>query len=172
MTSAENDIIYYFDASALIDLQRYYDIPEIWDELDALFSDNRILSHRIVFEELTTKAKEQGPLSRWVSARRASFKTMTAGQAVYVASIVAEFPGLIDPSQVKDQADPWLIALALEERARLPLINQSENLVVVSQENPRSSTKIPAVCKHFGVRHMDLGEFFESVGWELKLHKK
>jgi hypothetical protein len=99
------------------------------------------------------------------------FKPMTAVQAKYVSSIVNEFPKLIDPYSEKDQADPWLIALVLEERANPTFFNSNTNITIVSQENTLSSCKIPAVCKRHDIQHFNLFDFFNDNGWKLKLEK-
>jgi hypothetical protein len=36
----------------------------------------------------------------------------------------------------------------------------------------KSDMKIPAVCKHFKVRHMNLFQFFDDNGWEFVMSKK
>ncbi|MFC2013461.1 DUF4411 family protein [Chloroflexota bacterium] len=164
--------IFCFDSSALIDLHKYYGekhIPELWKELDSLFNNGKIVSHEIVFNELTSYAKNPSSLSKWIMSKRSSFKAMTGIQAQYVASIIDLFPNLIDRNHEKDQADPWLIALALEEKHQLSLF--STEIIIVSQENPSSPHKIPAVCKHYGIRHFDLFEFFSFNGWELNFKK-
>lgn len=163
-----------FDSSAFIDLYRHYGqplIPEIWVELDKFFADGKIISHKIVFDELTTSSKRPDGLSQWISSKRSSFKDMTGNQALHVASIVKEFPGLIQPEREKDQADPWLIALAIEERAQLKLFTQERDIIIVSQESPIRPQKIPAVCKHYCIQHFNLFEFFNFNGWKLRLEK-
>jgi hypothetical protein len=36
----------------------------------------------------------------------------------------------------------------------------------------KGSNKIPAVCKHYKIRHMNLFEFFEDNDWQFSLSKK
>ena len=166
--------IFCFDSSALIRLHNFYGpelIPEIWDELENLFITNQIISHRLVFDELTTNAKNPDNLSKWITSKRQYFKSMTGTQAQYVSEIISEFPGLIDPNSEKDQADPWLIALVLEERKQLGLFASSQEFIVISEESEKSPQKIPSVCKRHNIRHFNLKEFFGFNGWILKLEK-
>ena len=168
----EEDIIFCIDSSALIDLHKYYPerrVPDLWNELDKLLQSGRLISHKIVFDELTTNAKRPSDLSRWVSARRGHFVDMNPSQAQHVASIVFQFPGLIDPSSEKDQADPWLIALVLDRRSQITMFSQE--IAVVSQENILSTCKIPAVCKHYKIEHYDLFQFFDKNGWKIGFQK-
>ena len=163
-------VIFCIDSSALIDLHKYYGeqrIPKLWTELDSLFSKGNMLSHEIVYEELTTQAKNPSDLSKWVSHRKVFFKPITAQQVHHVASIVSQFPGLIDYKHEKDEADPWLIALALELKAQYSLFDSE--VCLISQENPLSSQKSPAVCVHYKIRPLSLLDFFDFVGWKLEI---
>lgn len=162
------------DSSALIDLHKYYGqqlLPELWTELGGLFDGGQVISHRIVFDELTTNAGRPSDLSKWVKARRKCFIDMTAIQMQFVADIVKKFPQLIDPKQEKDQADPWIIALVLERTTQRQMFTASNNIAVVSQENPLSSIKIPAVCKHYDLGHLSLTEFFAHNNWTFSFSK-
>ena len=177
MNNDSNETIFCFDSSALITLHNYYwtDIlDDILEELETLFSNGRIVSHILVFNELTTKAKKPDDLSRWISQKRQYFKNMTGVQAQYVASIIEEFPGLIDQNREKNQADPWLIAQILEERSRpqLNFLGSNREFIVVSQESKRSPHKIPAVCKRYDIQYLNLKEFFKFNGWTLRLKKE
>lgn len=176
MNNDSNETIFCFDSSALITLHNYYwtDIlDDILEELETLFSNGRIVSHKLVFDELTTNARNPDDLSRWISQKRQYFKNMTGEQAKYVASIIKEFPKLIDPNQEKDQADPWLIAQILEDRShpQLGFFGSNRELIVVSQESEKSPQKIPAVCKRYDIQHFNLKEFFKFNGWTLRLNK-
>ena len=177
MNNDSNETIFCFDSSALITLHNYYGpdiLHEIWEELETLFSNGRIVSHKLVFDELTTKARKPDDLSRWISQKRQYFKNMTGVQAQYVASIIEEFPKLIDPNQEKDQADPWLIAQILKDQSQpqLGFFTSNREFIVVSQESERNPQKIPAVCKRYDIQHFNLKEFFKFNGWTLRLKKE
>ncbi|MBX9784089.1 MAG: DUF4411 family protein [Chitinophagaceae bacterium] len=42
----------------------------------------------------------------------------------------------------------------------------------MSAESEKSDTKIPAVCKYFKVRHLNLFQFFEDNGWVFSMGKR
>jgi hypothetical protein len=164
--------IYCIDSSALIDFQKYYGqklVPSLWNKLDLLFDNNLIFSHEIVFEELTSKAKIPSPLSKWIEHKKSYFKKMSLYQANCVSKIVKTFPNLIEPLAEKDQADPWLIALVMEERENPTFFTSGKNIVVVSQESKQSDSKIPAVCHYFNILHFDIPDFITDNGWEIKV---
>ena len=73
---------------------------------------------------------------------------------------------MIDYKHEKDEADPWLIALALELKSQYSLFNTE--VYLVSQENPMSSQRIPAVCDYYNIEHLSLLEFFDFVGWKIE----
>ena len=51
------------------------------------------------------------------------------------------------------------------------LFSEEREIILVSEESIRSSIKIPAVCRAFGVNHKTLFEFFQKMGWSFKLKK-
>lgn len=87
------------------------------------------------------------------------FIALDEGQLRAVSTILEEFPGLIDPSKTKSDADPFLIALA-----------KTTGWTVVTSELPRTSPggrpKVPDVCKSRGVECISLIEFFRERGWK------
>lgn len=177
MTSARKTIkIYCFDTSAFVTLSRtsenVIEIPEaLWKRLEKMMKVGELVSHRIVFDEISSGAKNPDFITKWIADKRDYFLNRTDAQIVDVQKIVQKFPDLIDPNQEREQADPWLIALAIEK-------SKNDNLfevcvcVVVSQENRNSSKKIPAVCKAFKVGHLSLRQFFDEIGLSTKLSKK
>ena len=100
-----------------------------------------------------------------------SFFPISNRQGQLALQILQQFPRLIDAQAKKDQADPWVIALILERMEAVGLFGSKSDYVVVSSESERSSHKIPAVCKHFDVRHMNLFQFFADNGWQLTINK-
>jgi hypothetical protein len=155
-------------------LYRFYPpsfCKDIWNELEQLFDEGKILSHIIVFEELTANTKKPDSLTKWTLSKKQYFKGYTSTQAQYVSQIISKFPGLIDYHREKDEADPWLIALAIEEKAQSTLFNLNTEFIVVSEENKDKPYKIPAVCRHFNLDHLNLLEFYKYHGWDFTIRK-
>lgn len=168
--------IYCFDTSAFLALsrtnERVIKIDDaIWKHLEKMMKAGVIISHRIVFNEIISGIKNPPLIVRWIKDKRSYFLPKSDSQIAQVPRIVQQFPELIDYARESEQADPWLIALAIEK-------SKEENLfevcvsVVVSQENQNSSKKIPAACKHFRIGHNSLREFFDEIGLSTKLLKK
>jgi hypothetical protein len=168
--------IYYIDSSALITINRFYPsvvFPDLWEQLDDLFKHKVVFSHDMVYDEIVPKtsgAKDE--IGKLISKYKSSFLPITNRQGQLALQILANFPRLIDARAKKDEADPWIIALVIEKMEKENLFGKDSEFVVVSAESEKSDTKIPAVCKHFKVRHMNLFQFFEDNEWEFSMKKK
>lgn len=176
MAEMKEQIIYCFDTSAFLTLSRtsenVIEMPAaLWEHLEAMMREGRLISHRLVYDEISSETKNPDFITRWISDKEAYFMEMTSAQVSLVPEIIKNFPGLIDFQMEKEQADPWLIALAVE-KAKEQQLFQKNVCMVVSQENRNSTKKIPAACKAFGVEHRSLREFFDEVGLSTILAKK
>jgi len=171
----QNDnLIFCFDTSAFVYINRHLIglIPQIYSELDKLFSSGRLISHQLVFQEITTLSKRPDSLSKWITPKKAFFKDISLQQAISVASIINKFPTLIHYNKEKDDADPWLIALVMEQISTPNLFSGLYDYAIVSTESKFVQNHIPAVCKHYSILHLDLPEFFSANGWSISLQTK
>jgi Domain of unknown function (DUF4411) len=71
---------------------------------------------------------------------------------------LAQFPNLIDPTKTTPDADPFVIALAIAESG---VVVTSEHLA-----GPGGRPKIPNACAHFGVKYVNLLDYFRAKGWK------
>lgn len=163
-----SDIIfkYIIDTCSIIDLFRLYpsDIfPKLWKKLDELIKDNRIISHILVFEELSKKSDDA---YKWAKDRKNMFKGITPQQTKIMKDIAYKFPELIDPNKEID-ADPWLIALALEKEEHKKLIPRTEIKVIVTEERFKpNKVNIPFVSKKFGIECINIIGLMRKEGWK------
>ncbi len=156
-------------------MHRYYPIrilPDLWNNLEELFKKRRVRSHEFVYDEIVPSTGTKDDLAKLVSKHKVCFQAITKKQAQVVPEILSLFPHLIDPRSKKDQADPWIIAMVVELMEETSLFGKESEFVVVSTESESSPNKIPAVCKHYSVRHMNLFEFYEDNGWSFSLSIK
>ncbi len=166
---------YSIDSSALLTVNRYYPakiFPDLWKHLEELFKQNRIFSHEMVYDEIVPKTGAKDDMAKLLARHKSSFFPITNRQGQLALQILSNFPRLIDAQAKKDQADPWVIALVLERMEAEGLFGNDSEFVVVSAESEKSPTKIPAVCKHFNVRHLNLFQFFEDNGWQFSVTRK
>ena len=172
----KSENLYCVDTSVLITMQRYYPLrmlPDLWKKLEELFLNNRITSHEFVYDEIvpTDKKATKDDLATLISKYKANFKPISKRQAQLVPQIISLFPHLIDPNSKKNQADPWIVAMVIEMMEDANMFENDSDFVIVSTESEKSSNKIPAVCKQYKVRHMNLFEFFEDNDWQFSLSR-
>lgn len=167
--------IYCMDTSALVTMHRYYPmriLPDLWKQLEDIFKHDKILSHDFVYDEIVPDKERKDDLAKLVSNYKECFKPISKRQAQLVPEILTLFPQLIDPRSKRDQADPWIIAMVLEIMEDINLFGKESDFVLVSTESEQRPNKIPAVCKHYNIRHMNLFEFFEDNDWQFYIKTK
>ncbi len=172
--SSDQEKIYCFDSSIFISLNRihnYVPIPNVWQELEKLFNAGKIISHEFVYEEFNPERENPDFIAKWIKDRKEYFFGITDKQVELTTKILEKFPTLIDSENEKDQADPWIVALAIEKMEEVTLFGQNTLVYVVSQEKISSSKRIPAVCREFKVPHMNLEAFLKDNGWSFGLIK-
>ncbi|NYZ78672.1 DUF4411 family protein [Candidatus Micrarchaeota archaeon] len=161
-----DDTIYVADSSALIEIQRKYPndvFKTLWDNLSSLADEDRIIAPKQVLDEINRFVREDY-LKTWTAAHKSIFKEPTTANIQKVAEILARFPKLIDSSSEFEQADPYVIALAL---CKDPQAKLFENVrIVVTEESFMHENKIPFVCGKFSVGCINTIEFFRREGWE------
>lgn len=162
--TAELEVVYSVDTSALIDLGRWYPrsvFRKLWQEMKVLVTQGRLIAPPQVREEIKRQDDE---LLRWVRAQKRMFVQLQSVHLQCVSEILGHFPDLIDPNKQTEDADPFVIAVALA-RKRGHLFGS--DYVVVTQERLRSHgrPRIPNVCQHYGIECLDIFQFFAREGW-------
>jgi hypothetical protein len=149
---------YCIDTNALIDLwRRLYPMdifPSLWKKMEDLVHSGKLIAPREVLNELE---KMDDDLLKWAKKHRAIFIAPETEQLDQVKEILRVFPTLIDPNKTTPDADPFVIALAITERA-----------VVVTNEKaagPGGPPKIPNVCLKYDVKCLNLLDFFREQKW-------
>lgn len=167
--------IYFIDSSALITVNRFCPVrvfPDLWKHLEELFKQQKIFSHEMVYDEIVPSSGPKDEIGRMISRHKSSFYSITNRQGQLALQILANFPRLIDARAKKDEADPWIIALVIEKMEQENLFGKDSDYLIVSAESEKSDSKIPAVCKFYKVRHLNLFQFFEDNGWEFRMTKR
>lgn len=153
-----------FDTSAFINLRDRYPFRVfgiVWDELDKLIKDECIQSPQEVLDELSIYDDD---IYKWVKMRPSIFKDLDSAQVSAAREILKAHPLLLEERKEKFDADPFVIAFAKVTEAK----------VVCMERYKRKEEKrphIPDVCDKVGVSHIDLGKFFDEVGWRFESTK-
>jgi len=162
--------IYCFDTSVFTSLNRIHNIipiPDFWELLEKLFKDGKIISHEYVFDEI----KPGDFIGKWVQNKQQYFIGLSDKQFENIKKILKQFPDFIDPQKEKNQADPWVIALAMEKAEEQNLFGKNILIYVVSQEKISSTKRIPAVCKAFKIEPLNLEAFLKDNGMRFGIIK-
>jgi hypothetical protein len=164
-SAVEKVRIYVFDSSVFITLNRINEnvltLPQgVWDKLDEMMDEGKIISQRYVYEEVVTNSNHPDRVSAWLAPKKEYFLRETPQQVTYMIEVVQRFPKLIDPENEKEQADPWLVALARDRNST----ETDKSFILVTQESQSKTTNLPAACSIYGVESISLKTFFTEVG--------
>jgi len=160
--------IFCIDTNVFVLFYRFYPrtiAPDLWDNLETLFSEGRIISHKIVFDEICHDLKNPDEIAKWIIPKESYFEPINQRQTILLPEILRFSPNLIDYNREREQADPWLIAMMIEKNE----LNDNCSYIMVSNESKNSPKKVPAACKNFNIECIDLIEFFEINNWKLNI---
>jgi len=158
------DTIYCIDTSSLVNLRlwrprkRY---REVWERLDELIGQGRLIAPKEVLEELHDR---DDALLRWARKRKPMFRAISRELATRVQDIVNRFPGLVDPDQPTRNADPYVVALAIQQSK---LVYQPTVCVVTEEKYAPGKIRIPHVCEAYGLKYLTIHQMFLFEGWML-----
>lgn len=153
---------YCLDSNVLIEAWHHYYSPihchGYWEIIDSFAHEGRIIIPQNVSEEIE---KVDDDLRTWLRARQFMIKPVTADVQKCLKDIYAKdvrHQRLVDNTRNRSQADPWVIATAMAEKA-----------VVVTKEekitNPNSEKiKIPNVCDAMEIPCIDDFQMIRELG--------
>ena len=157
---------YIIDSSSLVKLNRNNPLdvfPSIWKNLEKLASNNRLLAPKEVLNEIK---ENDDQLSKWAMKQKKMFIEPTIKQINYVKDILKKYPAIIDIDRKYD-ADPWVIALALELSADPQKTLYVIKKIVVTEEKKRGSrVRIPLICEDHSIEAIDIITMFRIEEWK------
>jgi hypothetical protein len=136
---------------------RYYPpdvFPTLWQNLDQFIESGEIVSTEEVYIETAKKADE---LHEWIKDRKHMLISLSPDIQRVATDLLTDYPRLVDTLKGRSQADPFVIATAIEMKAD----------VVTGEVRTGNLTKprIPDVCDARGIRWIN---FLQMIR-ELKL---
>jgi predicted nucleic acid-binding protein len=157
--SAQGQTKYCFDTSALIEAWRDRYPPDIfgnlWQSIDVMVNKEEIFAPYDVLVELEIGGDE---LYRWASERKDTmFPEIRESVQQRAKELLKQFPGLVDSKKTASDADPIVIAMALDSGAT---VVTAEKL-----STNRNKPKIPDVCQYYKVKCIGILEFIRERGW-------
>lgn len=132
------------DTSGWLDgWHRYYPrdvFPSLWQNVEEGVNGSDIIASEEVYVEVQ---KKDDDLHKWMKQRK--FMLIPANESIQgrVAQVLRTYPRLVDTLKGRSQADPFVIATAVETGS-----------VVVTGESVGTAARprIPFVCQQLGIR--------------------
>lgn len=152
---------YCIDTSALIDGWKDYPREHfgVWDEIQNLINDERLLSPYHVLDELKVKEDD---LYKWCNERAVLFCSPTENTPSIEREIRARYPNFKPKKSPKaDWADPWVISIAIEN-----------GCTVISHETKKTPEEktwyIPDICSDYDVDHIRFLDLVKEENWNFR----
>lgn len=151
--------VYCLDTSALLYAmnERYPpgNFPSLWEKVEGLVAEERLTSPDEVYKEVEKKDDEA---FKWCKARSGIFVPLTGDIQLATIEILREFPRLVDTKKQRQQADPFVIAVA---RVKGAAVLTAET----HRANGSKAPRIPDVCDHYGVDCHSFLDLIQIEGW-------
>ena len=155
-------MIYVFDTSGFVAMfKNYYRgrFPTLWQKFDAMLADGKIASTREVLREIED---QDDALLAWAKQHSDLFSTPTTEVGNFVAEIykIPHFQANIEQKKILKGgkcADPFVVATAAT-------LDPKGTVVTLEDERP-NATKIPNICRRFGIPCLNLEQFMEQENW-------
>ncbi len=163
-----DETIYIADTSALIEIQQKYPhdvFGGLWKNLSGLAKNGKMIAPRHVFDEIKSYALEDY-LKTWATQHKNMFKEPTPAHYLKVKEILASFPNLINTKSEFEQADPYVVAMALCVERQTTLVGNIR--VVVTEESFTKPQRIPDVCRNYSITCINTIEMFRQEGWRFE----
>lgn len=157
---------YISDTSSLVKLNRNNPLdvfPSIWKNLEILVSNNRLIAPKEVLNEIN---QNDDQLSKWAKSQKGMFIEPTPKQIGFVKNILRDYPSILDVDRKYD-ADPWVIALALEMATHPQKTLFTIKRIVVTEEKLRGNkVRIPLICEKNSIESIDIITLFRIEDWK------
>jgi hypothetical protein len=146
------------DTSALISMWREHyrpkNFPSVWRLMEQHIDRGELVAPREVYEEL---AQGNDDLLEFVKRKQNKlFKELDEEQSRFVFEVKAKFPKLSDYNKAVPDADPFVVALAMQKGWK-----------VVTSESDKSPYKIPAACRFYRIPCLSPADFIQENRWEI-----
>ena len=155
---AQMPSVFCIDASALVDLKRWYPdhmktFTPIWKAIDQLIKRGRLISPLEVQKEISIGNDE---IVKWCKNNKIIFKDVDDCQIQEIQNVQDKYDTYYWEREINKTGfwgDPWVIALSICEEA-----------IIVTNENKEKPNRIPAISREFNITSLQLLEFFKEIG--------
>jgi len=154
----------------LKDMLPYDLFKQAWDEISRLVATNQWK----IFETVTNDI--HGEIAKkWLADNSIAIVRFNPTINEYMNQLMSELQKnnmmIIDPSNLRNNSDPFVIMLALylEERdlANLRKKGNKKCCIPTREEPKKNRIDIPAICKYYDIPFMGLFSFMRHHGWQI-----
>jgi len=166
--------LYVMDTSSFIELGRkfgkYKDVVvSLWKGMEQLAKNGQLCAPMKVFDELNPETDmEKDEVRKWVeSHKQVLFREIDADQLIVLKGVIRKYPNWVNPETDKNDADPYVVALALAlKQCKQKKMIEYQIVVVNEESTDPKRLKIPSVCKEYGIKSLNLHDMFVEEAWK------
>ena len=162
--------VWVLDTSSLIESKDLISINRQWEAfklLEKRVEEGRIAMPRQVIDEITTTDHPDLP-GAWAPGMRAKLQHILRPDDQYMESVMAVAGDVIDQRKRHEDADPWVLALALQLKSEgIAVCIVTEDIV-----DRGSRISIASACGRLGLDWRRTREFLEHFGIPIKPEPK
>jgi len=143
-------LVFLLDANALIDMKSI-SVADQWEVFSALANHvdhgKVTIPLHVINEVGGPKVQHPDMPGAWAKGMQTRMRHALEADPTYVATVMAQTPNLLDPDADTEQADPYVLALALQ------LHGNGDSPVVVTKDRTDRPPRISlfTACSHFDI---------------------
>lgn len=157
--------VWILDTSALVEAESALSVADQWQTfklLEDMVRVGTVAMPRLVIREISRIAHPDLP-GAWASGVRAIQQHPLDPEWEHVQRVMAEAGDVVDPNKTKDDADPYVLALALQ------LVQHGHDVCVVTEDRvDRNRIAVTTACDHLGIAHCSVRDFLGGLGVKAK----
>ncbi len=158
--------VWVLDTSALVEAKAALSVADQWQtfkQLEDMVRAGAVAMPRLVIREISEIAHPDLP-GAWAPGVRDIQQHPLDPEWEHVQRVMAEAGEVVDPNKTKEDADPYVLAFALQ------LLEQGHDVCVVTEDRvDRNRIAVTTACDRLGVSHCSVRDFLTGLG--IKINK-
>lgn len=157
--------VWILDTSALVEAKFALSVADQWQTfklLEYMVRAGTVAMPRLVIREISEIAHPDLP-GAWAPGVRDIQQHPLDPEWEHVQRVMAEAGDVIDPNKAKEDADPYVLALALQ------LVGQGHDVCVVTEDRvDRNRIAVTTACDRLSIPHCSVRDFLGGLGVKTK----
>lgn len=163
MTQAER--VWILDTSGLVEAKSALSVADQWQTfklLEDMVRAGTVAMPRLVIREISEIAHPDLP-GAWAPGVRDIQQHPLDPAWEQLRRVMAEAGDVVDPNKTRDDADPYVLALALQ------LLEAGHDVCVVTEDRvDRNRIAVTTACDRLGIAHCSVRDFLGTLGVKTK----